>query len=132
MEELPAGFWDTPAEPADTAAQGTTEAVAVTPPPLAPSGAETPLSADTEPAREERAVQGEEEPADDAAPASDLEQAFTQLQSLFPGRVLEVRAPVTGEAAAGGAPEPLDDEVGAEGGYDDDDQDRLSFGPGGA
>lgn len=132
LEELPAGFWDTPAEPADTAALGTTEAAKVTPPSLVASGTGTPLSSDTEPALEERSVQGEEEPADEAAPASELERAFAQLQSLFPGRVVEVWAPAAGEAAAGSTPEPLDDEVEAEGGYDDDDQDRLSFGPGGA
>lgn len=121
MEELPADFWDSPAatkpsEPVESVAR------------VAPEVPEAPEANSTEtPAP----VPGPAEPSDNEdVPPTDLEQAFDQLQSLFPGRVVEVRPPATDEAVLDGLAEPLHDELAAEGGYDDDDQDRLPFGPG--
>lgn len=102
MEELPPDFWDTPPQ----------EAVSPAPSRPAPTRAESAES-------------------DDPAP-TELEQAFEQLQSLFPGRVVEVRPQTADDGALDEAPAAPHDEEAAEGGYDDDDQDRLSFGPGGA
>lgn len=70
-------------------------------------------------------------PDNDAPEPNELEQAFNQLQSLFPGRVVEVR-PKAADTLADSLPAPLDDESGGEGEYHDDDQDRLPFGPGGS
>ena len=71
--------------------------------------------------------------ADDgrAAP-TELEQAFEQLQTLFPGRVVEVRQPEAEEAAPDPVDEQLHDELSDLDGYDEDDQDQLPFGPAGS
>lgn len=67
---------------------------------------------------------------DPSVPATTLSAAFDEMQSLFPGRVLEVTNLVEDPAAAvDDQSSPLDDEILGHDGYDDDDQDRLSFGP---
>lgn len=103
FEDLPADFWEVPAHEAHSA-------LLEDPPPSPPRQA---------------SVQA------DAVP-SPVQEAFAQLQSLFPGRVLEVRPAIsetelelTDEDSAG-------DGLAAVDGYDDEDQDGLRFGPGDA
>lgn len=130
IEELPADFWDSPAatkpgEPGEPVARVAPEV------PEAPEAPEAPEVLEASSTETPAPVPGPAEPSDgEDVPPTDLEQAFDQLQSLFPGRVVEVRPPATDEAVLDGLAEPLHDELAAEGGYDDDDQDRLPFGPG--
>lgn len=132
MEELPAGFWDTPAVPAAEAGPGPTTAP---PEPMpganeaaAPAATSAPL---TQVGRVETVRAHADASADETLPPTELEEAFTQLQSLFPGRVVEVTATAAEDAAGSGLIEPSGDELAPEDGYDEDDQDRLSFGPSG-
>lgn len=68
-------------------------------------------------------------PAAPSAESESLAAAFEEMQSLFPGRILEVVSPAADAATSGDdEPTPLDDELIDRDGYDDDDQDRLSFG----
>lgn len=109
-EELPGDFWDSPAPSEPPVAAQAAESG----PPQAPIREPAPLT---------------EDPAQEAeGTASELEVAFNQLQSLFPGRVVEVR-PHADEEPPETEIAPLDDEAAAGGGYDDEDQDQLSFGP---
>lgn len=120
MEELPADFWDAPsvADAGGGRFTASSEARPVERPEPSPSRGSKPTPP---PAAD-----------DDRAAPTDLEQAFEQLQSLFPGRVVEVRPPEMEETA----PDPVDeqphDELPDVDGYDVDDQDQLSFGPGGS
>lgn len=92
-------------------------ATSAAPPPSAPSAA--PSAAVAPPPDGEDA-------AEDVSP---LEAAFNQLQSLFPGRVVEV-LPLQNDAENDvEATSPLEDGYPATDGYDDDDQEPLSFGP---
>lgn len=93
------------------------------------------LGADAASAREPSVPMGASDPdheassSEAATPAATLSTAFDELVSLFPGRVIEVISHAE-EAAApiGDALTPLDDELLDHDGYDDDDQDRLTFG----
>lgn len=139
-EELPADFWShaqeddagtfgsTPgSEPAEVAARAAPPAPTAT---RAPARTEPVGRAPTAPEPSAAPPPGGEE-----EPTTELEAAFNELQSLFPGRVVEVR-PYANEDEAGGnatlddALPTLDDDLAAGDGYDDDDQDRLPFGPG--
>lgn len=149
-EELPADFWGHApeddgggtfgaapgTEPAQAPARAATPAPTAAREPVPPKPtARTTAPAEraaSEPTAPEPAVAA---PPDGQEPASELEAAFNELQSLFPGRVVEVR-PYADEDEAGGnatledALPTLDDDLAAGDGYDDDDQDRLPFGPG--
>lgn len=115
LEELPPGFWDDP--PAEPRGPAPAPAAART---AAPPVAKAPVHAEGA---------GD---AEGAEPPTELEEAFAQLQSLFPGRVIEVvqEAPADDAALQDDVPMPGE---GALAGYDeeaeDEDQDRLSFGP---
>lgn len=132
MEELPAGFWDTPAVPAAETGPGPTTAPPEPMPGANEAAAPAATSAPVTQASRAATVHAHADAsADETLPPTELEEAFTQLQSLFPGRVVEVTATTAEDAAGSGLIEPSGDELAPEDGYDEDDQDRLSFGPSG-
>lgn len=129
-EQLPSDFWDNedaaaPAEPPIPAPAATERSPATPtadqPPQFSPGAPAAAVAADD--------AAGELDAATEAASPTELEEAFNQLQSLFPGRVVEVLPPETDDAAQGTQPAPLEDAPEFEDGYDEDDQDRLPFGP---
>lgn len=135
MEELPPDFWDTPTQQTSAPARPRTPPSHPGPEPA--HGAEgvgtESGSADRAGAKGAQTARAEPDRPDPNGPEpTELEQAFEQLQSLFPGRVVEVRPQATDDGALDEPPAAPHDEEVPEGGYDDDDQDRLSFGPGGA
>lgn len=132
MEELPAGFWDTPAVPAAETGPGPTTAPPEPMPGANEAAAPAATSAPVTQASRAATVHAHADAsADETLPPTELEEAFTQLQSLFPGRVVEVTATTAEDAAGSRLIEPSGDELAPEDGYDEDDQDRLSFGPSG-
>lgn len=103
MEELPTGFWESPAVPSPTPPD-------VSPVPRSPTQHET-------------------SPVDADEPRSELEEAFGQLQALFPGRVIEVVPDSVGGQEAdelGGADMAAEGEDGEDTGPG---QAELGFGP---
>lgn len=108
FEDLPPDFWDAPAHEAKAALLN----------------ADASANRAARPAAPEPTPEGEPEAA-----ATPVEEAFNQLQGLFPGRVIEVR-PLAAEPAAGMAElDASGDDLAAADGYDDEDQDGLQFGP---
>ncbi len=131
MEELPDNFWDSPsvAEPEDAPVPKVTAPTVTpadeTPRGRRPAGGGVPATPTTAAGAESSEP---DEVGETTGPAR-LEQAFEQLQSLFPGYVVEVRPAAVRAQATEGSEALLDDELDGEDGYDVDDQDRLSFGP---
>lgn len=141
MEELPPDFWDTPTVAAPDGAghsqdhhRGSVTAVS-----SANSADMTPArknyqrnvstaSASTPGAPAGGLDESEHQSVDDETGPHPLEQAFQQIQSLFPGYVVEVK-PGAGQQIASEAASPAGDDFGEDDGYDEDDQDRLLFGP---